>query len=686
MRVTLICAATAGLFVWLAAGATPAEVKLPGDGAPLPTFRDAAAQTSRAAGRPAVDPDRSRLRDIGPLKTGLEALRRGDIGAARRARAALAQGSLDHQAMSWAIALSGADAVSSEEIHTAMRALHGWPGIEALERHAERALHAEGATGNAVVAVFAGRQPHSVEGITILARAQLALGDDEAAVATLRPLWREERLEAKQEAAILREFGAIIPAADHRARMEQMLHLDRVNAALRVADRAGAGELAQAWGAVIRRERRAGKLLDQVPQAQRGAAYAFARARHLRWAGKYREAARVMLAAPRDAAALADPDAWWVERRVLSRELLDLGDAETAYAIAAGHAAESKPMIADAEFHAGWYALRGVGDAARAAGHFRRIAEIADGPISLARAHYWLGRAMEAGAPGDAETHYRQAARYGTTFYGQLAAARVGLSAPPIAYPAPSEAERREFADRLGVRAIRRIESAGFPDLADRLYRSLAEELLNAGELALLAVMAENRGDHFLALRIGKIAANRGIEVGALAHPVGVIPASADISGAGQALAYAVARQESEFNVSAVSPAGARGLLQLLPRTARSMARRAGLNYSAERLTSDAAYNATLGATFLHDQLGRFHGSYVLTFAGYNAGPARAESWIKRYGDPRGEDIETVVDWIERIPYTETRNYVQRVMENLQVYKMRLSGRIDIIHDLSKGR
>ncbi len=166
----------------------------------------------------------------------------------------------------------------------------------------------------------------------------------------------------------------------------------------------------------------------------------------------------------------------------------------------------------------------------------------------------------------------------------------------------------------------------------------------------------------------------------------GVIPSSARISGAGKALAYAIARRESEFNVGAVSGAGARGLLQLLPGTAKEVAEKSGLPYSKSRLTSDAGYNATLGAAFLGEQLGRFDGSYVLTFAGYNAGPRRAQEWVKRYGDPRGKDIETVVDWIERIPFTETRSYVQRVMENYQVYKTRLSGQFDIASDLVSGR
>ena len=230
------------------------------------------------------------------------------------------------------------------------------------------------------------------------------------------------------------------------------------------------------------------------------------------------------------------------------------------------------------------------------------------------------------------------------------------------------------------------MEAAGYNGLADTLYRELAAQLTSPGELALLTTMANNRGNHYLALRIAKAAAARGIETGALLHPVGAIPLSADISASGKALAYAVARQESEFNVGAVSQAGARGLLQLMPTTAAAVAKEAGLSFSAMRLTSDAGYNATLGATFLGGQLDRFKGSYILTFAAYNAGPKRAQEWIRRYGDPRGKDIDTVVDWVEHIPFAETRSYVQRVMENYQVYKMRLTGTFDIEHDLVAGR
>lgn len=623
---------------------------------------------------------------VGKLKDGLDALSEGDIARARALRDDLEEGSLDRRILTWAVALGGGHMLASEEIGETAEALADWPGIKQLRLNRERALYREKPAAAEVIEMFAESPPQTFEGTVALVRAHVALGQKKKAIAVLSPFWRTEKLEARQEAVVLKEFGKLLAKADHRFRMERMLYIERIRSAERVAGLAGAKALVKAWAAVIRNEGNARKLLDAVPAAERSAGYIFAEARYLRRKKKFEQAAKVMLKAPTDQTALVDPDAWWPERRVLSRELLDLGDVKTAYAIVAAHAAESPAKIVDAEFHAGWYALRSLKDANVAAKHFARIAEVAEGPISRSRAYYWLGRAAEAGGPGDAKALYAKAAEFGTCFYGQLAAARLGLTTIDVTYPEPTEADRLNFTQRDAALAILRLEKAGYLTHADNLYRALAQQLDSPGELALLAVMAERRGNHTLALRVGKLASARGIDVGALAHPVGAIPATARTSLAGKALAYAIARQESEFNPVAVSKAGARGLLQLLPGTAKEMAKSIGLPYSKARLTEDAAYNATLGAAFLGDQLGRFDGSYVLTFAGYNAGPGRALNWIKRYGDPRGQDIDAVVDWIERIPFEETRTYVQRVMENYQVYKMRLSGRFDIVRDLTTGR
>lgn len=620
------------------------------------------------------------------LKAGLDAIEAMDIGGARRIRDRLPENNIDRHILTWAMAFDGGRDVPSADISAAAAKLPDWPGKNRLRRNSERALYRENPDALTVVKAFDGSQPQTLDGVILLARAHAALGQLKDARAVLAPFWRISKLEAPEEQRVLKEFGAILQPEDHRARMEGMLYSDRISSATRVAKLGGAEPLAKAWAAAIRGEKSAPALLKAVPAEMRSAGFYFAEAKYLRRKKKFAEAAEIMLKAPTDRISLVDPDAWWLERRVLSRELVDKGDWKLAYRIAAAHAAESPVNAADAEFHAGWYALRGLNDAKTAARHFSRIAEISEGPISQARAYYWLGRAVDAGAPGDAKYYYAKAALHGTAFYGQLAAAHTGVQALNVAYPEPSARDRDNFEQRETVRAVRRLERIGYQKLADILYRAIAEELTNPAELALLATMAERRGNHVLALKIGKIAAGRGLDIGALSHPVGAIPAEADISASGKALAYAIARQESEFNVAAVSHAGARGLLQLLPGTAKSVAKKAGLSFSPDRLTTDAAYNATLGAAFLGEQLGRFDGSYILTFVGYNAGPGRAREWVRRYGDPRGKKVEDVVDWIERIPFAETRAYVQRVMENYQVYKMRLAGSFDIERDLVNGR
>lgn len=670
------------------AGGTTTKVARPSTEttATIPAARPTSKTEPAAAGILAVPGLTPQDASVDSLKGGLDALAANEAARARAIRDSLPETSLDRHILAWAIGLKGGLGVSSRDVGYAMQELAQWPAQAALRRNLERAVAREMPPAATVISGLGGADPVTAVGAIALARAYVQQGNHEAARKALSSLWRVTPLDAGDEGAILAEFGTLISVSDHRFRMERMLYADRTDSAGRVASVAGAEPLALAWTAVLRADAKAGKLLDAVPKGMRGAGYLFAKAKYLRRQGRLTSAAEIISTAPPDKDALVDPAAWWSERRLLSRQLLDKGKAKIAYEVVAGHAADSPGDAADAEFHAGWYALRWLKDAATASKHFARIADLTQGPISQARAYYWLGRAADAGAKRDAAEFYARAAHFGTTFYGQLAAAKLNRSNLAMTTPEPSAADRTSFQQREAVRAVARLQAAGANTLAATLYLDIADQLTSPGELAMLAAMAQDSGNHYLALKIGKIAAQHGLDIGALSHPMGVIPDGADISGSGKALAYAIARQESEFNVGAVSPAGARGLLQLMPGTAEQIAKTSGLAFAPEKLTTDAGYNATLGATFLGQQLDRFDGSYVLTFAGYNAGPRRADQWIARYGDPRGKSVEAVVDWIERIPFSETRAYVQRVMENYQVYKMRITGKYDIIGDLTNGR
>lgn len=662
--------------------------------APIPVQRPSATKPLLAplnkANKSLTDLAKSKVKPIAnsDLKAGLDALYNNHADLAIAMREAMPNNSLDRHILTWAIGVSGVKNIPSDEILKTANELKNWPGTTQMRRNFERALASEPKNSSIIIAEFNNVTPLTAQGMTSLSLAYIETGQTKRAYQMIAPWWHSAKLSSQDEQLILQKISFILKPSDHLQRMRIMLYENRLNSAALVAPLSGAQSLYNAYAAVAKNDPKALQKLNSVDQSLRkDSVYQFTKIQYLRRNGNYDEAAKLMLKAPKDAISLVNPDAWWIERRVLSREMLDLNKPKIAYLLASSHAAESPTLAADAEFHAGWYALRFLNDSKTAMQHFSKILILSSRPLSASRGYYWLGRSAEASHQYDlAKRYFEKSAHFGTTYYGQLAAAKLGQQKLDIAYPRPTTIERQRFEQREPVRAIKRLEAVGYADRAGSLYRELGAELKSPGELALLATMAERKGDHFTSLKIGKNAVIRGLDVGALSHPVGAIPESANISATGKALAYAIARQESEFNPNAISGAGAKGMLQLLPNTAKAVAAKHSIAWSPQRLSSDAGYNATLGAHFLGEQLERFNGSYILTFIGYNAGPRRANEWIARYGDPRGLNIDQVVDWVERIPYTETRDYVMRVMENYETYKARLTGKANIMADLVSGR
>ncbi len=657
---------------------------------PMPTRPPASMPTPAAIPTPDITgsiPRLDRPLASSALKTGLDALSDNDAARVLAARNSLPEGSLDRRILTWAIASSGMRDVPYREIAAAARELTGWPGIGGLREREERALYRENPPAAAVISAMGNSRPQTSEGAIILARAQMASGRAADATRVMRTLWASDTLDVATEDKVLSEFGRLLTGADHKARMDYLMYRGRIAQAKRFSGLGNAQSLYNAWAAVANNSKNAGTLINAVAGSWASdPAYLFVKIEYARRQNDYAEAAKLLERVPRDPAKLIYPTEWWNEQRIVSRGLADQGQFRAAYRLVANHVAQSTVDRADAEFHAGWYALRALQDATTAETHFRNILDASSRPLSASRALYWLGRSAEAGGPGQARSFYEQAARYSGTFYGQLAAAKLGKSTLDVSYPSPTAQDRERFASREVVRAITRLDAVGHDRRSAALYSALGEQIDSPGELSLLTARAEAQDDHALSLRIGKSAFSRGVDVAALAYPIGVIPAGANIAGSGKALAYSIARQESAFNPAAVSPANARGLLQLLPGTAQGVAKRHGLSFKADRLTSDAGYNATLGAHYLGEQIDAFGGSYVLTFIAYNAGPKRVPEWIARYGDPRGKPLDEVIDWVERIPFPETRNYVQRVLENYQVYKTRLGQKADIVADLRYGR
>lgn len=553
-----------------------------------------------------------------------------------------------------------------------------WPAVAWLRQRVEEALYGDKHPDRMIADYFASAPPKTPAGKLALARVLLRQNQPFEVAALIKPMWREDDFNEALEATARKEFSPFLESADHKYRADRLLYAEKTGPALRVAAHAGADvlELARARALAIN-ETATDKSFAAVPAAlQTDPGLVFARIHMLRHRKKFVEAAELLRAAPRDPLAVVDGDAWWIERRLLARKMLDLGNPALAYELCAGHAARSLSYRVEAEFHAGWIALRFLGDPAEAERRFSGIVRIAETPLQKSRGAYWLGRAREArGTPeavAAARADFELAAAQSTTFYGQLARERLGGTGSPLRpAPRPALGEARDES----VRVVELLYAASERELATPLAADAARSLESEAQVAALTAVAERRRDAKVSLTLGKLASYRGVTIDDAAFPAFGIPQFAALPGsASRSIVYAIARQESAFDPKAVSSAGAMGLMQMIASTARQTARQTGVDFDMKRMIDEPAFNARLGAAHLGILLGEHKGSYILTFAAYNAGGKRVKEWIDAYGDPRKADVDPI-DWVERIPISETRNYVQRVIENLVVYRAKFDDR-----------
>jgi soluble lytic murein transglycosylase len=588
----------------------------------------------------------------------------------------------------WLILRSDDNGASVERYRAFLAANPSWPSQIFLRRRLEAALWDDHREDQTVWAWFENESPVSPKGRFALARVMIARGDRANAERLVREAWRNDAMSEDTETTALDLFGALLTAGDHKARMDTMLYgTEQEAAGLRAAKRLGSGHLALAKARIAsnRKAPNARALLEAVPSELHGdAGYIFARIQLLRREEKFAEAAQLMMSAPRDPARLHNVDEWWIERRLLSRKMIDTGEHRTAYLIARDAALPAKDIYkTEQEFTAGWIALRFLNDPSVAAQHFARIGVGSVNPTALARGGYWQGRAAEAaGHAQEARAAYTSAAEQSTSYYGQLARAKLGLPQIELnGVPRGRSPERLEI-----VRAAQLLYELDEREIAIPIFGDMGENgdpdaLVGLGELT--ARNSDARG----MLLVGKAALNRGLPFDHYAYPVNGIPSFKQFGPeVEQSIVYAIARQESAFNQAVVSPAQAYGLMQVTPDAGRYVTKRAGVGFDLSRMKSDPVYNAALGAAELGGLLEDYRGSYILTFAAYNAGRGSVKKWIDRYGDPRDPKIDAV-DWVELIPFSETRNYVQRIMENLQVYRARFGGgtRLQIDADLRRG-
>ncbi len=545
-----------------------------------------------------------------------------------------------------------------------------WPGLSLMRKRGEAALPA-GLSVEQLRGYFGGRPPQTGRGALLYAA---ALGGEAGQREIIRA-WRSLALTRAERVAFETEHKRLI-APHTAARMDNMLWEGRTEQAEAILPALGAADrkLAEARIALQRDTNGVDALIRAVPRERAGdAGLAHDRFAWRMRRDRYEPAEELLRERSTSRESLGRPEEWSNRRRLLSRRAMRENRPREAYNLASQHFLTEGSDYADLEWLSGYLALEYLGDPNRAIRHFERFRLAVETPISLGRAGYWMGRAYEAaGNANSARAAYGFAAAHQTSFYGQLAVerARLPLDTTIAQRGGLPDWRGRPFASSKPVQAAFLFRDAGDMNLMRRFLLHV-EEGLDARDSAALAKMALDARRAFVAVRIAKREVRQGIVLPDAYYPVtGLARASGPVV---PELALAIARQESELNSFAISPAGARGLMQLMPATARKVSSDLGLPYQLAKLTEDPEYNAKLGTTYLGQMMERYNGSVLLAAVAYNAGPHRADSWIARYGDPRSPRVDPIW-WIENIPFRETRNYTMRVLESLHVYRMRING------------
>jgi soluble lytic murein transglycosylase len=576
----------------------------------------------------------------------------------------------------WVLLRDSDSAAGFDRFDAFIRDSTDWPSIPQLRRRAEAKLWQERRDA-ATVRRFIGEEPTSTAGRLALARVLIGEGDRGGAERQVRAVWHTAELSAELEAAVLNTFHDAITPADDAARMDRRIGAKDFGAAMRAAKRLGpyAETIVKACAAAEANSPKAETLLAAVSEDGRGdLGYELCRLHWLLGRDDVAAATKLAIESSREGLEHQDVDEWWRERRTLARRLIDVGDPRTAYRIVRGAATPSNPYYrAEYHFMAGWIALRFLNDPTAALGHFTHVDEGSKDPIVLARAAYWRGRTAEAASQfEDMRAQYKIAAAYPTAYYGQLARARLGLDGlallPP---PPPVDGARNDV-----LHAAEILYAIGEYDLVLSFISDLAEASTNIATLTKLGDLAARYNDAQAMLALGKETLARGLATERYAFPqIGVPPYSPIAPQIDRCVVYSIVRTESAFDQRDKSPANAVGLMQVTPEAGRDTAKRFGIAYDWKRLLSDPVYNTQMGAAEISALFKEYTGSYIMTFAGYNAGRGRVRQWVAQHGDPRDPKIDAV-DWVERIPLAETRNYVQRVMENVQVYGARFGASI----------
>ncbi len=581
-------------------------------------------------------------------------------------------------ALRWLRATRDANTPLSELTYV-MHNLDNWPRQTTIRARAEGKLFDNPAGVNDAISWFRGSDPVSGEGRVALAREYYSRGQQEQGDRWLHYAWQESSLTRDRQKKIYSQYKNRLRPEDHAKRGDYLIwlgyrHYPKVQGLLALMpanDRA----LQVARMKINRNASGMDAAIKAVPMSLRtNAGLSYERGRWRRRKASKEKALPMFTQITSPPFSTKGKEVIWRERKIMTYWAIEEKRFQDAYDLTLNHGLERGIAFSEAEFLAGWLALTKLGQPRRALEHFTKLKSGVGLPVSLSRAAYWQGRAAEAKNDPNSRAYYSDAAQHVNTFFGQLAADKLGGQFSMLTLPLEPKADvfMSSYNSDPRVMAMKLFGEIDEERFYTQFSFHLDDEFTSPGELSLLAQTGREFGYMRPSVRAAKQAGRLQTMLTETGYPL--IPAIEGLSDKfDKPFVYAIARQESEFNYSAVSGAKAYGMMQMINATARSTARRHRIPYDRSRMTVDIDYSATLGAHHLNDLLDLYDGSYILTAAAYNAGPNRVTRWLKAYGDPRNGEIDPI-DWLESIPFSETRNYIQRVMENMQVYRARLNG------------
>lgn len=570
----------------------------------------------------------------------------------------------------WMLYQSNATGLPFETVARFIKANEHWPDLNDMKATAERNMP-DNYPASSTIQWFDKYSPVTARGLDLYVTALMSSGQQAKAKQVANTYWSQVSMKSDEQAALFSRYRSLLTTDGQRRRLDYLLFREKNADAKALAKMMGMGYISLVEARIQLRSdsRSVEAVLALVPsdlRADPGLQY-----ERLRWRRKKDEDAGALqiLNSPPAADKITNKEDWWKERNIIARRLIEDRRFSEAYSVAANHGQMEGSEYADAEWLSGWLALRFLNKPDKALRHFQSMYPKVKTAISKARAAYWAGMAAEKlGQPQEASKWMQIAASFPKVYYGQLAArhmkGRINVPAPVPAVASASDKTKIRNSD-LG-RAIRMADEANLRYVRNQMIVALTETLDTGGEYKALAQMLTQMGLKAEALKVAKKASGDNFFLREEAYPTVqnlFVGLNVDV-----ALAHALIRQESQFDAEVKSPAGAMGLMQVMPATAREVAKKRGWQHETQWMISQPKQNVLIGSAYLNDVLSRFGGSYPLALAAYNGGPRRVNEWLEEFGDPRKGQIDWV-DWIELIPVYETRNYVQRVMENYIVYK-----------------